>query len=88
VPAAVTNLTYTALCSGEGEFKLFLGGTLYWQDNANDEDGFRVYVGSSVVATLGPNTESHAFTVAGTYGVEAFNANGASARKTTTPTCP
>jgi hypothetical protein len=88
VPAAVTNLTYTALCSGSPPFKLFLGGTLYWQDNADDEDGFRVYVGSSLVATLAPDTESYAFTVAGTYGVEAFNAAGASARKTTTPTCP
>ena len=88
VPAAVTNLTYTALCSGSPPFKLFLGGTLYWQDNADDEDGFRVFVGSSLVATLAPDTESYAFTVSGTYGVETFNAAGASPRKTTTPACP
>jgi hypothetical protein len=88
VPAAVTNLTYSVNCGVGPPPVLFLGGTLHWQDNADDEDGFHIYRNNSQVATLPPNTESYDFTPAGTYGVEAFNANGASAMKTVTPACP
>jgi uncharacterized protein YgiM (DUF1202 family) len=88
VPAAVTNLTTTVNCGVGPPPVLFLGGTLHWQDNANNEDGFRVYRGDTVVATLGPNVESYNYLPSGTYGVEAYNAYGASARKTITPSCP
>jgi hypothetical protein len=88
VPAAVTNLTYSVNCGVGPPPVLFLGGTLYWQDNADDEDGFHIYRNNSLVDTLPPNTESYDFTPAGTYGVEAFNANGASTMKTIKPVCP
>jgi hypothetical protein len=88
VPAAVTNLTYSVSCGVGPPPVLFLGGTLYWQDNADIEDGFRIYRNNVEVDTLPPNTESYDFTYAGTYGVEAFNGNGASTRKTVTPACP
>ena len=87
VPAAVTNLTYDISCSAD-PIPLFLGGSLHWQDNADDEDGFRVYLGNSLQTTLGPNTESYVYSTPGTYGVEAFNANGPSARKTVKTECP
>jgi uncharacterized protein YgiM (DUF1202 family) len=88
VPAAVSNLTTTVNCGVGPPPVLFLGGTLHWQDNADDEDGFHVYRGDTLVATLGPNVESYNYLPSGTYGVEAFNAYGASARKTITPACP
>jgi len=88
VPAAVSNLTYTVSCSGTLPFKVFLGGTLHWQDNADNEDGYHVFRNGSQIATLPGDSESYAYTSPGTYGVEAFNASGASARKTTTPQCP
>jgi hypothetical protein len=88
VPKPVTNLTYVVACQGAPPFQLFLGGTLSWEDKSDNEDGFRVYRGDTLVATLGPGTTSYDFLPSGTYGVEAFNASGPSPLKTTKPTCP
>jgi hypothetical protein len=89
VPAAVSNLTYTITCLdlGGGQ-KQFNGGLLQWQDNADNEDGFHVFRNGNQIASLAGDSESYHYTSPGTYGVEAFNANGASDRKTTTPQCP
>lgn len=88
VPKPVTNLTYVVACQGVPPFQIFLGGTLSWEDKSDNEDGFRVYRGDTLVATLGPGSTSYDFLPSGTYGVEAFNASGSSIRKTTNPACP
>ncbi|MBI5841030.1 MAG: hypothetical protein HZB19_13110 [Chloroflexi bacterium] len=86
-PAAPANLTYTASCTAP-PFELFLGATLYWNDNANNEDGFHIYRGGALVTTLAANIVSYAVAAVGTYGVEAFNAAGASSRIETVVGCP
>jgi hypothetical protein len=89
VPAAVSNLHYDPLpCPDFGGIKQFAGGTLLWQDNADNEDGFHVFRNGSQIASLAGDSESYAYTSPGTYAVEAFNGSGASAKKTTTPQCP
>lgn len=54
--------------------------TLNWQDNSNNETGFRVYRNGVVVATLGPNVSSYKdFPPYGgpyTYHIQAFNVAG------------
>jgi len=60
--------------------------TLTWIDQADNEEGYRVYRDGTLIATLAANTTS--FTeeppsgAPHTYGVEAFNATGASQRPT------
>lgn len=74
-PAAPSGLSYDRI--GCNTIKIM------WQDNANNEDGYRVYRNGSVIVTLGPNAtwfyDANASTAEYTYGVAAFNASGTSA---------
>jgi hypothetical protein len=87
-PKPVTNLTFVGECSGVPPAQIFLGGDLSWEDKSDDEDGFRVYAGATLLATLAPDSTSYHVTVVGPYGVEAFNEGGASVRKTIPSSCP
>jgi len=57
-----------------------------WNDTATDESGYRVYRDGNLIATLGANatgyTDGPPYGGPYTYGVEAFNAAGASSRPT------
>jgi hypothetical protein len=87
LPAAPSNLSYSASCTPP-PLVVFLGATLSWQDNSNNEDGFRIYRSGTLAATVGPNTTTYAVTSAGIYAVEAYNAFGTSSRVETTVACP
>lgn len=57
--------------------------SLYWQDNANNEDGFRVYRNGSPVATLGSNVTTYrdqglSYATYYSYTVSAYNELGQS----------
>jgi CSLREA domain-containing protein len=84
-PAPPEKLANGASCSANG-FQV----TLMWDDIATNEDGYRVYRNGALIATLGANAESYVDSppLGGpyTYGVEAYNASGASSRPTTTTT--
>jgi RNA polymerase sigma-70 factor (ECF subfamily) len=58
--------------------------TLSWTDNASNEEGFHVYRGKDLIASLKADTTSYKDSPPGsgpyTYGVEAFNAAGTSVR--------
>ncbi len=60
--------------------------TLSWIDVADNEDGYRVYRNGNLIATLGANetgyTDNPPYGGPYTYGAEAFNEAGASARPT------
>jgi CSLREA domain-containing protein len=60
--------------------------TLEWTDMADNETGFRIYRDGQLVATLGANVELYSESpprgAAHTYGIEAFNSDGASSRPT------
>jgi hypothetical protein len=78
-PAAPGNLHIASeVCSAE-EFSV----NLEWSD-VSGEDGFRVYRDGALIATLGQNqtgyTDSPPDYNAHSYGVEAFNGSGTSAR--------
>lgn len=94
IPAAPSNLSQSSVCY---EFKTQVSShksdiTLSWQDNSNNEDGFRVYqlttyVSGSVyypVGAVGANQTSYSFSAIhyGTannikFKIEAFNSAGA-----------
>jgi hypothetical protein len=65
-----------------------------WEDQADNEDGYKVYLNNSLLATLGAdaNQSGHALIVPMgaqfTYGVEAYNSTGSSTRKSKTIHCP
>lgn len=75
-PAAPTNIRATAISSSQIRVE--------WNDNSNNESGFRLYDGGVTVATPGANTTS--YTVGGLapgtyrcYAVQAYNSKGSSA---------
>ena len=94
IPAAPSNLSETSICYDyQTQVSNYLSdGTLTWQDNSNNEDGFTIYRKNTFVAgsvfypigTVGPNVTSYRYN-AGHYGtpnsvkfkVEAFNSAGA-----------
>lgn len=82
-PKPVTNLLFVGTCVNQ----IFMGGDLSWEDKSDNEDGFRVYGGNTLLATLDPDTTSYHVAVVGPYGVESFNAAGASIRKTVPTSC-
>jgi hypothetical protein len=93
-PAAPENFTANKICLPVGP-NFNYQFTLSWNDIANNEDGYRVYFNGSLLATLPANTTTypHVVGVLGPgapimYDVEAFNAAGASAKKSVTVTCP
>lgn len=101
-PAAPSGLNYDRTCEG------YMDGftpkwreeiTLTWQDNADNETGYRVYRNNSASPDFPPNTTTYHITERynqGTGGplfdnfqVEAFNSAGASARAAVdVPKCP
>ncbi len=73
--------------------------TLTWQDNATNETGYRVYKNNALASTIPANSTSYNITMRynqgtggplyTTFGVEAYNAAGASSRPTwDVPNCP
>ena len=106
-PQAPSNLSgaYDRTCEGETRNDGTPGWvediTLTWQDNANNETGYRVYKNNSAVPVLPPNSTSYHIILhyqQGTgpnvplwdaFAVEAFNDAGASARiAVDVPRCP
>ncbi|NIM94580.1 MAG: sigma-70 family RNA polymerase sigma factor [Anaerolineales bacterium] len=81
-PAAPSKLVISARVCSDMEYSV----TLSWTDNANNEDGFRVYRGKLLIATLKANTTTYKdnppYTGPYTYGVEAYNDAGSSSRPT------
>ncbi len=94
IPAAPSNLNETSICYKQNQDVYINDGTLTWQDNSNNEDGFRIYAravnlqGSVDIlnGTVGPNVTSYQFSAghfgAGQLKVEAFNSAGTSKRVT------
>jgi hypothetical protein len=82
IPEAPGNL-YIAnqVCSGQ-EYTV----TLNWFDQADNEDGYRVYREGALIATLGPDASAYSdsppYGGPYTYGVEAFNNAGESTQPT------
>jgi len=75
-PAAPSNASISnRTCDSEDYFF-----TIEWQDNANNEDGFRILRDGELIATVGANVESYLYTPPGsgpyTFTIEAFNDNG------------
>ena len=83
-PTAPARLRLTEVVCDAKQYRVSIG----WIDQADNEDGYRVYRDGALIATLGANATS--FTdapprgSAHTYGVEAFNESGASDRPTVT----
>ena len=74
-PSAPSNLMAQAVSQSEVE--------LHWADNSENEDGFRIYRGNSLIATIGENAKLYRDTrleAATTYryAIEAYNRAGAS----------
>lgn len=92
-PAGPTGLMFTSqVCDGGPGGGLTV--TISWNDNANNENGYRVYRDGVLVATLSANTTSYSEEApnkaSGTnYYVEAYNAQGATSSATITSIpCP
>ena len=79
-PVAPARLRFTEIVCDSKQYRLSLG----WIDQADNEDGYRVYRDGVLIATLGVNATSYTDNPPRpgphTYEVEAFNAGGASAR--------
>jgi hypothetical protein len=93
-PNAPDNFTANKICTPVGP-NFNYQFILQWNDNANNEDGYRVYFNNALLATLPANTTTYPHVVgllgpgvSFTYDVEAYNAAGASAKKSVTVTCP
>ncbi len=95
-PAAPSNLSQTSTCTktnGPPIDTWSFNGTFTWQDNSNNEDGFRIYVydpgftvsGDRLIGTTGSNGTSYVLNLTvvaptPTLRIEANNNAGASAR--------
>jgi CSLREA domain-containing protein len=81
-PAAPARLRIADWMCNEKRYAL----TINWIDQADNEEGYRVYRDGTLIATLAANTTSFSEEPpsgsAHTYSVEAFNASGASSRPT------
>lgn len=58
---------------------------LHWQDNSDNENGFRIYSGNKLVATVSSNTKGYVLSnleprTTYNYSIEAFNDNGTSTK--------
>ena len=79
----------SSVCNGSG-----LAVTLSWSDNADNEDGFRIYRDGGLIQTVGANVTTYNDNAphknsAYTYAVEAYNGVGASAQTTVnSQVCP
>ncbi|MDK1119500.1 MAG: hypothetical protein QGM50_12030, partial [Anaerolineae bacterium] len=68
---------------------------LTWDDNANNEDGYRIYFQGGLLTTLPADANTHPVDIGPlvpgipfTYEVEAFNVTGASAKQSVIASCP
>ena len=81
-PKAPEKLAITGQVCTDKAYSVMLG----WVDVADNEEGYRVYRDGALIATLGANasgyTDQPAYGGPYTYGVEAYNSTGASARPT------
>jgi hypothetical protein len=101
-PNAPSHLGISRTCAGSfsGITPIWIEDvTFTWQDNANNEDGYHIYKNGSLISTLPANSTQYNISLhydqgtGGplyvTFGVEAFNIGGASARPTMdATTCP
>ena len=76
-PAAPSGLGANTVCASPNYHVL-----LFWNDNADNEQGYRVYRNGQLIATLGANSTKYTDTTPPgsgpqTYYVEAFNGSGA-----------
>ena len=94
-PAAVTNLAAAKACVPQVAPIYLYGGVITWQDNANNESGFNIYLNGSLNGSIGPNITTYPIPplplAAGTpitLSVEAFNSGGKSAKVDVIVICP
>lgn len=94
-PAAVSNLVANKVCVPQVLPNYQYGGTITWQDNSNNEDGFRIYLNGALHGSVAANVTVYPIppiqAVAGTaltLSVEAFNSGGASAKVDVIVICP
>jgi hypothetical protein len=94
-PAPPKNLTANKACVPLVLPMFQYLGTITWEDDANNEDGYNVYLNGALLIVLPPNTKMAPLPglpfPAGTpmtMGVEAFNTAGKSAMMTVIITCP
>jgi hypothetical protein len=84
-------LTTNKTCAGPPNT---YGGTITWQDNSDNETGFRIYFGANPHGTVGPNVTTYPIppvvtndpTI--TLSVEAYNSDGTSAKVSIVVACP
>ena len=90
VPSRPGSLFYDFTCTNGGTV---VTTNLTWSDTANNENGYRVYRFDTVIADLPANSSAYTdianitFGTTLTYYVEAYNAAGASARRTASFSC-
>jgi hypothetical protein len=90
VPARPGSLYFKYSCTNNATT---VTTTLTWSDNANNETGYHVYRSDTMIADLPANSTSYVDTTNITYGstltyyVEAYNAAGASDRRSATFSC-
>lgn len=98
IPAAPTNFTATKICTLIQPPPVLLYNyqfILTWDDNANNEDGYRIYFQGGLLTTLPVDANTHPVVIGPlglgipfTYEVEAFNVTGASAKQSVIASCP
>ena len=97
IPAEPTNFTATKLCTSVSLLPPIFNYQfiLNWDDNADNEDGYRIYYQGSLQTTLPADAITHPVGIGPlgpgntfTYEVEAFNVTGASAKQSVMVTCP
>jgi hypothetical protein len=75
-----------------GQYNLIV--LLKWEDQADNEDGYRIYFNGAPLTTVGSDATQFGYALVVpmgmqlTYGVEAYNGAGASARKSKSIHCP
>jgi hypothetical protein len=94
-PAAVSNLSEQHSCTNSSPTQHNLTGTITWNDNSNNENGFNIYSSATfisgqqpdvLISSVGPNSTSYAFNIVTLSGVsvvlrvESFNGTGTSTR--------
>lgn len=90
VPSRPGSLYYNFTCTNGATV---VTTNLSWADTANNENGYRVYRFDTMIADLPANSTSYTDTITITYGsaltyyVEAYNAAGASQRRSASFSC-
>lgn len=90
VPSRPGSLFYNFTCTNSATV---VTTNLSWSDTANNENGYRVYRFDTMIADLPANSSAYTDTTNITYGstltyyIEAYNAAGASARRSASFSC-